>query len=709
MALSLFPRVVHGLLPPCGTAVCRLVALLVLSIAAPVIPALTQERPQRNDLARVDSLWRAGWSLKDAQPTIALQLAREASALADRINDPKGRSRALQCMSAAHRNLGLPDSAALDLEEALRLNERINYLPGVLSCQQKLATLQTDQGQVEEALDLLDKAAALAVRLGKEEEHARTLNLQGAALETVGRYEEAVKPYFTSIHIRKRNASPALAMSYQNLASLYLRLGRSGEAIGLYRDMVADGRKMNDPSLSAQGQLNLSAALSKAGRYKEARPYADSALAHYGTTDNSRMTANALMNRAVALNGAKQFTLAQSDLDSAMAMVQRADDRNAIVTVCGIAARSALDQHQPALALTYCDRGLPLTQAMGLVGMRADLLSLQAEALQDLGRYDAAVNVLNAFVALKDSLLGSRTTEQLATAEMREKYAAIGRLTDLEKLRSERDQATALRNRRTTERNILVMAAVLLAVLSVLLYNNLRHRRKLARQEEQIHAKRVNELLRDNEVKVLNAVVNGQESERQRVAKDLHDRLGSMLSAVKHQFGALESRMNALQKDQQAAYAKVYALIDDAVQEVRNISHDMINGALADFGLVPALEGLRNNLVVEGKLDVELSLYGLEQRLDRKMEIAVYHMVQELVANALKHARPSEVSIALTRSPDGLNVLVSDNGTGFDPESSTTGMGLLNVRTRAQELGATVHIDSSPRMGTTVSIEIPLV
>lgn len=101
---------------------------------------------------------------------------------------------------------------------------------------------------------------------------------------------------------------------------------------------------------------------------------------------------------------------------------------------------------------------------------------------------------------------------------------------------------------------------------------------------------------------------------------------------------------------------------------------------------------------------------------DLKFPILIVHrdikadsVAGELVANALKHARPSEVSIALTRSPDGLNVLVSDNGTGFDPESSTTGMGLLNVRTRAQELGATVHIDSSPRMGTTVSIEIPLV
>ncbi len=683
-------------------------ARLIAAASVVVLMAHTGAHAQLGNEARLDSLCRSSWSLKDAEPARALGLAREALALAGRMGDAKGQGRALQCMSAAHRNLNESDSAEMALQEALRINERLHFLPGVLSCLQKLATLHTEQGEVTEAMALLTKAELLALQLKNDEEQARTLNLKGAALETAGRYEEAIAPYFASINIRKRTGSAALAKSYQNLASLYLRMDRVREASGIYGNMVAAGHALHDTVLMAEGFLNLSGALAKHGQYDQARAYADSALALYRSTGNTRLMIEAWMNRSVALGGAGRYGLARADLDSAKALQLRANDREGLASACAIAARQSLMQHQADSALAFCERGIELAQSLGLSALRAQLMGLQAEAYQALGRYDAAVAVLNAYLVLKDSLLGEQATQQLATAEMREKYDAVERLAQVEKLRSEKQQESALRGQRTTERNILVVAAVLLALLSALLYRNLQHRRKLARQEQQIHDTRVNELLRENEVNVLNAVVNGQEAERQRVAKDLHDRLGSMLSALKHQFGALESRLDALHKEQKSAYAKVYSLLDDAVQEVRNISHDMISGALEEFGLAAALQGLRKNVMVEGRLDVELNLYGLERRLDRRLEIAAYHMVQELVANALKHARPTELSMALTRTPERLSIIVSDNGKGFDPEQPTSGMGLGNVRARADAFGGKLLIDSSLRNGTTVSIEIPL-
>lgn len=670
--------------------------------------AIALAHAQQDDQARVDSLRKASWALKDSEPSAALHLGRTAYRLAGRIGDAMGQGRALQCMSAAHMNLGQRDSARMELEEALQINERINYRPGVLSCLQKLAMLRTGEGEVKLALDLLDKAEALAMDLGNQEERARTFNLRGAALEMAGRYEEAIAPYFASIEIRKRTGSEALTDSYQNLASLYLHMDRVSEATAVYETMVATGRSRQEPALMADGFLNLAAARSTTGNYGDARNAADSALALFRTTGNVRSVADALVNRSAALAGLGLPGDARTDLDSAMALYRRAGDGEGIASACAGTARLALRQQQPETALVLCDQGLSLARSLDLGAVRAQLLSLRANALQALGRYDEAVATLHAYLALKDSLMGERALAQLADAEMREKYSAVERLAQVEKLRSEKAHEVELRNKRTGERNVLVVISLLLVMLSLLLLRNIQHRRKLARQEQQIHEKRVNELLHENEVQVLNAVLNGQEAERQRVAKDLHDRLGSMLSAVKLQFGALESRMDALHLEHKSAYKKVYDLLDDAVKEVRNISHGMINGALAEFGLATALKSLRDSIAVTGKLEVELSLYGLEHRLERRMEIAVYHMVQELVANALKHARPSELSIALTRSPDRLNILISDNGPGFDPAVITTGMGLNNVRIRAQELGGTVHIDSSPRKGTTVSIEIPL-
>ncbi|MBP7515706.1 MAG: hypothetical protein KA791_14220, partial [Flavobacteriales bacterium] len=141
----------------------------------------------------------------------------------------------------------------------------------------------------------------------------------------------------------------------------------------------------------------------------------------------------------------------------------------------------------------------------------------------------------------------------------------------------------------------------------------------------------------------------------------------------------------------------------------RRISHDMVAGTLAHFGLEKALEGLCDSVRVTGRLAVELRVFGLENRLERGVEITVYRIVQELVGNALKHAKASELSINLTRTPGRLSVIVSDDGVGFDPSASTEGMGLANVRKRAATLGGEITVDSVRSKGTTVSLECAVV
>lgn len=663
---------------------------------------------QAKEMALVDSLKNASWALKDSEPAAALELAREATALAGRIGDEKGRSRALQCMAAAQRNLGRSDSALAELEEALRISERIGFRPGMVSCTQKLAMLHTERGEVAEALSLLARAEELARAEGNEEELARTLNLKGAALEAAGQFQEAIAPYFGSLEIRKRIGSSSLSMSYQNLASLFLGMGKADKAAELYAAMIAQAREADNKAMLADGFLNTSALHVSQGSYADGLHYADSAMAAYREAGNVRRIPDVRLNRALALNGLRRFEQARADLDSALADYQAADAVAGSASVYAAAARTALGQQRADSALALCGRGLLLTEANGLGALHAQLLSIKADALRALGRYAEAVNVLQDYLLLKDSLLGEKATEQLAVAEMREKYDAANRIAQIERLRMDNQRGEDMRLRRTTERNVLVMAAIALLLLSALLYRNVRHRRKLAIQEKQIHDKLVNELLRESEVKVLNAALSGQETERKRVAKDLHDRLGSMLSAVKHQFGALELRIDTMRGELKVDYAKVHALLDEAVHEVRNISHDMINGTLAEFGLNRALQSLRETIAVKGRLEVELNLYGLEHPMERSMEIATYHIVQELVANALKHARPTAISISLTRTFDRLSIMVIDNGAGFDTARSTAGIGLQNVRSRAEEFGGSMHIDSSERNGTTVSIEIPL-
>lgn len=657
---------------------------------------------------RVDSLLNASWALRTTDPTAALRLAREGVSLARRTGYAEGEARVLQCMAGAHQVLGQPDSAMHELSAALAISERLGFQKSVLSCSQKLATLHTDRGEVKQALEYLERAERIAERMGDPEEQARTLNLKGAALMTAGRYQEAVAPYFASIGLRKRIGSASLGKSYENLGALYLKIGRTEDAGELYREMLAEARLRQDASLLASGYVDLSAVRSKEGRHAEVVAYSDSALALFRASGNAQRTADAYLNRAMALMGLGRLAEAGNDLDTAMAAYQFMGDQEGIVSVRVDRASLYLRQGKPAEALEQCNMGLALARENGLAGLRANVLSIRADALRALGRYDEAVTTLKKYLVLKDSILGERATEQLASAEMREKYDAEGRIAQIGQLKMAKDKEQALRKRRTTERNGLFLAAAGLLVLCFLLYRNVQHRRKLALQAQLLHEQRINDLMHDNEVQVLNAMLAGQDTERERVAKDLHDRLGSMLSAVKLQFGSLESRIEAMHTEQDKQYRKVNVLLDDAVDEVRRISHDMVKGALKDFGLPQALEDLCDSLSVKGQLEVEMDLFGLDLRMERSVEIAVYRIVQELVSNALKHGRPTEITIAITRRSGELSIIVSDNGKGFDPAAHGDGMGLGNVRSRTAALGGDLHIDTTPGHGSTISIELPL-
>src|SRR5690606_35041630 len=153
---------------------------------------------------------------------------------------------------------------------------------------------------------------------------------------------------------------------------------------------------------------------------------------------------------------------------------------------------------------------------------------------------------------------------------------------------------------------------------------------------------------------------------------------------------------------------KASALLDTAVEEVREISHNLLSGSIAKFGLATALEELKETISESKDITVDLHIYGLDDRLNSDAEIHLYRIVQELVSNILKHAAATEITIQLNRSENGLSVTVEDNGRGFNPDAKNgSGVGLQNVQSRVNALEGTIVWDSAPGRGTTVVINIP--
>ena len=207
---------------------------------------------------------------------------------------------------------------------------------------------------------------------------------------------------------------------------------------------------------------------------------------------------------------------------------------------------------------------------------------------------------------------------------------------------------------------------------------------------------------------LLVAAIEAGERERQRIGSDLHDEIGSTLSAANLLMGQLARSVGG---GDQALVASVRESLSDSIQNVRNISHNLHPVVLARFGLAEALHSLY--FAGAGPLaDLIEVQVDLDVTLPYPQELALYRIVQESVNNALKHAQATRITLALTQQRMQLLLVVSDNGQGFDyrhtQQSNTSGLGLKNLEARVSLLNAVLHLDSAPGRGTQIRVIIPL-
>ncbi len=208
----------------------------------------------------------------------------------------------------------------------------------------------------------------------------------------------------------------------------------------------------------------------------------------------------------------------------------------------------------------------------------------------------------------------------------------------------------------------------------------------------------------------LRRVVDAQELERRRLARELHDETGQALTSI---LLGLKSLEETLQNDEsRTATARLRELVVATLQDVRRLAVELRPSALDDFGLAPALEHLTSSFAEQTGIAIDfgaaLGTEGSEERLPGEVETALYRIVQESLTNVIKHARARHVSIALTRMEGFVTAIVEDDGQGFDPEADGGGFGLIAMRERLALLGGRLRIESSPGAGTTIAADVPL-
>jgi signal transduction histidine kinase len=204
----------------------------------------------------------------------------------------------------------------------------------------------------------------------------------------------------------------------------------------------------------------------------------------------------------------------------------------------------------------------------------------------------------------------------------------------------------------------------------------------------------------------LQRVVEAQESERRRLARELHDETGQALTSILLGLKGLEEKLSA--DDSRAAVADLRELVVSTLQDVRRLAVELRPTALDDFGLVAALERLTESFAEQSRIPVDFQSTLPAQRLPEEVETALYRIVQESLTNVVKHAQASRVSVLLTRKNGAVAAVVEDDGRGFDPaEVADGGFGLIGMRERVTALGGRLELESG-ESGTTIAAEVPV-
>ena len=246
-------------------------------------------------------------------------------------------------------------------------------------------------------------------------------------------------------------------------------------------------------------------------------------------------------------------------------------------------------------------------------------------------------------------------------------------------------------------------SALALIVILSLFYRNYQQKQKLQLQ-------RIIDLETQQQLNATEAVLKGEEQERTRLAKDLHDGLGGMLSGIKYSFNNMKGNL-IMSPDNALVFERSMDMLDSSIKEMRRVAHNMMPEALVKFGLDTALKDFCNDISKSGALEVSYQSIGLEQTiLDQTVAITIYRVVQELIHNTMKHAAARHAIVQVTKGDGHLTVTVEDDGKGFDTTvlKKSDGIGWSNIENRVGFLKGTLDIKSEKDKGTSVYIELTI-
>ncbi|XLS29297.1 sensor histidine kinase [Flavobacteriaceae bacterium M23B6Z8] len=571
------------------------------------------------------------------------------------------------------------------LEYRLRTAERLEHEKRIDSCELLLNSIKTSAlSDFQKADFFYLKARAADLLLNRTEE---ALDYYSKA-RTLYRVQERI-PRLNKLryylHYLVKSNKNTLAVAFRNLDSLQRDAVKYQDTTGQILASLGYAAWYFQPELtdSVEFHLKKALALSKAtgDLINE-----ETAISYYGLH---------------YLYNLKDITTARDWLDRSVSLSEKINTKNALFYAYLNRATVERFAGDRSRSLYWMFRAKRIGTDVYDYSLMATLNAYISDDYEQLGKKDSALTYFKQSKKYSDSL---------NTQEQNRMLLDFGNLeTENENIRIRLEKEKA-ENERNRNRNIawsLGGIVVVLAVIGTLAFTNQQRKRKIAEQQQQLEQEKVNQLLKDQELQSIDAMISGQEKERQRLANDLHDNLGSLLATLKLHFENYKGQTQNAQ--QEKILNNTDQLLDEAYQKVRGMAHNRNTGVVAKYGLLPAIENFAAKVSASQRLNIDVHYNDFEERLENSTEITLFRIVQELITNVIKHAKATEVQLQLTAHEDQINILIEDNGKGFDASAITPkeGMGLHSIKKRVELVGGTFEIDSTQGFGTCIIINFP--
>lgn len=639
-------------------------------------------------------------------------------------------------------------------------SKRSGFKFHIATALQNMSNVQSELGDNKGSINSSLQALAIFQKLNNKAKEANALMNLGITYISLGDYSTAMQYQLKALEIREKlNNKYDLAYSQHALAALYNRMKNNDKALEYNFKALKSFQELKDESISSSIIFNIATIRIRTKSYDEAKKNIESIIPYFeklNKAESLRKCYTQLINiadlqgdeaaaekylaKAVEyskLNGSatndvdvwlnrcrlnivnKKYDEAENDLYKAQEIAKKSKDHFNIINV----KRQFIALYNESGQGKKAERMLnDFVKLKDSVLNETNILKLnELNTKYETEKKEAAITLLNKEnnfkqLQLKNNFLEIaqnkflidkqnqsilinqleiRNKNQLVKNQQLDANKKAQNIKSLKKQSQIQNLEIENKKLELKQKNIWLIFGGIMFLTSLIsaffIYRNYQHKQEKRLQKE---------IFRQQELET-KALFEGEQNERIRIARDLHDSVGQMLSLVK---------MNLSSQEQNPETENIQGLVDNTISEVRNISHNLIPEEL-NFGIFPALENLSDKVNASSKTKMEINIPEeiKEIKFQKQNELSIYRIVQEVVNNMIKHADASSIDLSISKLENSLIINIKDNGKGLDDDSisKSSGIGWKNINARVHMMDGKIKIESEKLAGTQIEITLP--